>query len=60
MLLSYIITSICKHHLKRPKISKRDTLLKCYFSFGSINTISLYIKIAKFGLLECYFSFESN
>ena len=42
------------------KISKHDTLLEYYFSFGSTNTLSLYIRIAKLGLLGCYFSFGSN
>ena len=26
----------CKHHLKKPKISKRNTLLECYFPFGQL------------------------
>ena len=54
------MTSIYKHNLKRPKILKRDTLWGCYFSFGSTNILSLYIRITKLSLLGCYFLFESN
>ena len=46
--------------LKRSKISKCNTLLGCYFSFGSTNTLSLYVRIAKLSLLGYYFSFGSN
>ena len=30
------------------------------FYLSSTNTLSVYIRIAKFGLLGCYFSFEST
>ena len=60
MQLSYISTSICKYHLKMSKKSKRDILLKCYFSFKLTLYISLYLRRAKLGLLRCYFSFGSN
>ena len=36
-VLLYITICICKHHLKRPKTSKRDSLL------GLTDTLSLYI-----------------
>ena len=52
--------SISKHHLKMPKRSKCDILLKCYFSFKLTLYISLYLRIAKLGQLGCYFSFGSN
>ena len=48
----------CKHYLKRQKISKRDTLLRC-FLFGS-NWHFLYIRVEKLGLLGFYFSYRSN
>ena len=53
-VLLYINICICKHHLKRPKTSKRDSLL------GLTGTLSLYIRTAKFDLLAYYFSFGSN
>ena len=38
-IITYIITSICKHHLKRPKTSKCDTLLR-FFYLSPTDTLS--------------------
>ena len=49
--------TIYKHHLKRQKTSKCETLLG-YLLF-EFNWHSLYIRVEKLGLLGFYFSFRS-